>query len=150
MRRLSSFGRSQRRKAERNTAGVSSEALRAYVSGERIAQRLFTKDDVLDFVAQLRASGKAFELPDVIELLNANTRQAIQICYTVLMENHIAGAAKILRDVDPYIVEIYKELERLTVEDGQEVASDKMRERYELAKKRTYRKLKSSNPGDLR
>jgi hypothetical protein len=40
-------------------------------------------------------------------------------------------------------MQMFKDLERMTVEDGQEVANDKMQERYQLAKIRTFRRLKS-------
>ena len=143
MRFLSSFGRKQRRKAERSSGGASPEALRAYVAAERMAQRLFTKDDLLDFIAEQQKAGKLFDLETVVELMNANTRQAIQIVYTALMEEHVAGAGRILRDVDPVVIQMFKDLERMAVEDGQEVANDKMQERYQLAKARTFRRLKS-------
>ena len=138
---MSSLGRKQRRAADRAAGKASPEALKAYVSAERIAQRLFTKEDLLDFVAEQQKAGRLFDLETVVELMNANTRQTIQICYTALMEEHVAGSAKILRDIDPVVMKMFKDLERMAVEDGQDVANDKMKERYELAKRRTWRNI---------
>lgn len=108
------------------------EYLRSYVNAERQAGRLFNLDDMID-------------------LLNANTRQALHIAYTAMMESHRAGSAVILRDIDPLVVEMYRDLERMTTRDGQDYATAKLDERYRKATRETYRKLKKKgeNTDDL-
>lgn len=140
-----SLGRQERRRAAK-AAGVGKdggkEFLRSYVEQERLAGRLFTADDLKSYIATEKQAGRLYDLDGVLALLNDNTRQAVQIVFTAMMEAHVCGASRILRDIDPVVLQMYKDLERMTREDGLEYANAKMAERYQLAKRRSYRPIK--------
>lgn len=110
-----------------------------------------TPEYLRSYVNQERQAGRLYNLDDMINLLNANTRQALHIAYTAMMESHHAGSAVILRDIDPLVVEMYRDLERMTTRDGQDYATAKLDERYRKATRETYRKLKrkGENADDL-
>lgn len=110
-----------------------------------------TPEYLRSYVNAERQVGRLFNLDDMIDLLNANTRQALHIAYTAMMESHHAGSAVILRDIDPLVVEMYRDLERMTTRDGQDYATAKLDERYRKATRETYRKLKKKgeNTDDL-
>lgn len=110
-----------------------------------------TPEYLRSYVNIERQAGRLFNLDDMINLLNANTRQALHIAYTAMMESHHAGSAVILRDIDPLVVEMYRDLERMTTRDGQDYATAKLDERYRKATRETYRKLKKKgeNADDL-
>lgn len=103
---------------------------------------LATQEYLRSYVNAERQAGTLFNLEDVTALLNEGTRQALRIAYTAMMESHHAGAAVIQRDIDPLVVQMYKDLERMTSRDGKEYAMDKLRQRYNKAVKDTYRRLK--------
>lgn len=105
--------------------------------------QLATPDFLRAYVNAERQAGTLFNLEDVTALLNESTRQALRIAYTAMMESHHAGAAVIQRDIDPIVVQMYKDLERMTNSDGREYAMDKLRQRYNKAAKETYRRLKA-------
>lgn len=108
-----------------------------------------TPEYLRNYVSQERQAGRLFDLDDMITLLNDNTRQALHIAYTAMMESHHAGAAVIQRDIDPLVVSMFKDLELMTANDGQDYAMAKLQERYQKAAKNTYRKLKGGNAHDL-
>ena len=140
-----SLGRQERRRAAK-AAGVGKdggkEFLRLYVEQERLAGRLFTAEDVNSFLETEKQAGRLYDMERVVALLNDNTRRAIQIVFTAMMESHICGASRILRDIDPVVMGMFKDLERMTREDGLDYANAKMAERYQLAKRRSYRPIK--------
>lgn len=112
--------------------------------------KLATPEYLRSYVNQERQAGRLYNLDDITTLLNEGTRQALRIAYIAMMESHHAGAAVIQRDIDPLVVEIYKELERMTNADGREYAMDKLRQRYNKAAKDTYRTLrKKEDANDL-
>ena len=102
-----------------------------------------TPEYLRSYVNTERQAGNLFNLEDVTTLLNDSVRQALRIAYTAMMESHHAGAAVIQRDIDPLVVQMYKDLERMSKADGQEYARDKLRQRYNKAAKETYRRLKT-------
>ena len=110
---------------------------------------LATPEYLRNYVNGERQAGRLFNLDDMINLLNDNTRQALHIAYTAMMESHHAGAAVIQRDIDPLVVGMYHDLERMTAQDGLEYAAAKLHERYEKVAKTTYRKLKGGDAHDL-
>lgn len=105
--------------------------------------KLATPEYLRSYVNQERQAGRLYNLDDVTTLLNEGTRQALRIAYTAMMESHHAGAAVIQRDIDPIVVQMYKDLERMTSSDGKEYAMHKLRQRYNKAAKETYRRLKA-------
>lgn len=140
-----SLGRRERRKAARRTDGVplaTPEYLKAYVDGERLAGRLYFPQDVKAYIDGEKKAGRLYDLGTTVALVNENTTTAIQIVFTAIMEAHVAGASRILRDIDPLVTSMFKDLERITLEDGLEVANAKMLERYHLAKRRSYRPIR--------
>ena len=140
-----SLGRQERRRAAKASGvdkGAAAELIRLYVEQERLAGRLFTAEDVKSFLETEKQAGRLYDMERVVALLNDNTRQAIQIVFTAMMESHICGASRILRDIDPVVMGMFKDLERMTREDGLEYANAKMAERYQLAKRRSYRPIK--------
>lgn len=141
-----SLGRQERRRAAK-AAGLGNgtewkEFLRTYVEQERLAGRLFTAEDVRGFIEAEKQSGRLYDLEGVVTLVNEHVRQAVQIVFTAMMEAHVCGASRILRDIDPVVLSMFKDLERMTREDGIEYANAKMEERYNLAKRRSYRPIK--------
>lgn len=121
-----SMGRQARRSGQKQLQAIpyaTPEYLAAYVNQERRAGRLFTQADVLD-------------------LLNDNAQTCIRIVFTALMEGHICGSARILRDLDPLVNRMFDDMERLTREDGADVAHDKLAERYQKAKRNSFRSVK--------
>lgn len=111
--------------------------------------KLATPEYLRSYVDTERQAGTLFNVEDVTTLLNDSVRQALRIAYTAMMESHHAGAAVIQRDIDPLVVQMYKDLERMTTQDGLEYAAVKLQERYEKAAKNTYRKLKGGDAHDL-
>ena len=116
-----------------------------------LPNQLATPEYLRSYVNAERQAGALFNVEDVTTLLNDSVRQALRIAYTAMMESHHAGAAVIQRDIDPIVVQMYKDLERMTSSDGREYAMDKLRQRYNKAAKDTYRRLKpkGGNANDL-
>lgn len=121
-----SVGRQARRSGQKPVQAIpyaTPEYLRAYVEQERRAGRLYTQADVLD-------------------MLNENANTCFRIVFTAMMEGHVCGSSRILRDVDPLVNEMFRDLERVTKEDGRDVAQAKLAERYQKAKRNSFRPIR--------
>lgn len=120
---------------------VRRQALR---SGQKPLQAIpyATPEYLAAYVNQERRAGRLFTQADVLDMLNENAQTCIRIVFTALMEGHICGSSRILRDLDPLVNQMFDDMERMTREDGAEVAHDKLAERYQKAKRNSFRPIK--------
>lgn len=122
-------------------AGINRKARRAGTAA-RPPIPAATPEYLSRYVDTERRAGRLFNLEDTVRLLNDNTRTAIRIVFTAMMEGHVAGSARILRDVDPLVSELYRDLERMTRQDGADYAEAKLEERFQKAKRQTFRPVR--------
>jgi hypothetical protein len=97
---------------------------------------------IQEYVQKEIAGGRLFDLEGAADLASDYTRIAIEVVFTAIMESHTAGASRILRDIDPLVESMFKDMERMCQSDGYEYAAAKLKERYQKAKKNSYRPIK--------
>lgn len=102
---------------------------------------------IQEYVQKEIAGGRLFDLEGAGNLASNYTKLAIEVVFTAIMESHTAGASRILRDIDPLVESMFKDMEKMCLEDGYEYAADKLKQRYNKAKKNSYRPIKGLELG---